>query len=72
MRREVGMRKKKGAGVCMRSDLILFVLVVVLVLVFVNQNFMGDEYEDDDDKGDSLSRRISKSYGVLFITIDGN
>ena len=34
----------------MRSDLILFVLVRVLVLV--NQNFIGprDEYEDDDDE----------------------
>ena len=35
-------------GVCMRSNLILF------VLVFVNQNFIGprDEYEDEDEDDD--------------------
>ena len=37
-----GMRKiRKGEGFCMRSNLILFVLVLVLVLV--KQNFIEDE-----------------------------
>ena len=41
----MGLGEKGAQGVCMRSDLILFVLVLV------NQNFIGtrDKYEDDDE-----------------------
>ena len=41
----MGLGEKGGAGVCRRSNLILFVLVLVLVLV--NQNFLRDEYDDE-------------------------
>ena len=39
-------RGSRVQGVCRRSNLILFVLVLVLV----NQNFIEDEYEDEDEK----------------------
>ena len=59
----------------MRSNLILFVLVLVLALVLANQNFTGykgeDEYEYDDEGGNCrakiLPRRELKELKVNYI-----
>ena len=45
----MGLGEKGAQGVCMRSNLILFVLVLVLVLV----NRYCVEDEDDDERGPS-------------------
>ena len=45
----MGLGEKGAQGVCMRFNLILFVLVVVLVLV--NRNFIEDEDEYDNEGG---------------------
>ena len=41
--------RKQMSEVSLRSNLILFVLVLVLVLA--DQNLIWDEYEDDDEGG---------------------
>ena len=57
----------------MRSNLILFVLVLVLALVLANQNFTGYKGEDEyDDEGGNcrakiLPRRELKELKVNYI-----
>ena len=55
MNSEVGMRKiRKGAGRIMRSNLIF------LVLVLVNQNFIGDEYDDEGVSYRAIAQRTKR------------
>jgi hypothetical protein len=49
----------------LRSKLILF--VVDLVLVLVNQNFIGDEHEDDDEGGGNC-RIVAQRAKVAYLT----
>ncbi len=52
----------------MRSNLILFVLVLVLALV--DQNFIGDEHEDEyDDEGGSC-RAVAQRVKAAHLTAD--
>ena len=66
------MRKiRKGASVCIRSNLILFVVVLVLVLEIGILWGTMDEYEDDDEDEVCSCRAVSPGFHIVSQKVTG-